>query len=158
MISRSVPQRPTRSVFPSSCPSPGVAGARRTSWTSPGLSTTRAWSPAAGPASAVVIVAVPACLLIPRRQRRRSCSRLDCPFPFRVADPAERGRDPVGGAAHRPAQLVHPPGREVAFDPGHAHGPGTSPVVAEEHRANAEDALGVFLIVHGETLAAGHRQ
>src|SRR6185437_14622492 len=75
-----------------------------------------------------------------------------------VAAAAEQDGDPVGAGADGPAELVNPPGGQVALDAGDADGAAAGAVMTEEGGPGAEDALGIFLVVDGETAAAGPGQ
>ena len=58
----------------------------------------------------------------------------------------------------RAADLLDPPARHVDLDAGGAQGSGATSGVVEEGRSDAEDALGVLLVIDGVTASADHLQ
>src|SRR5689334_22395097 len=67
---------------------------------------------------------------------------------------AEQHRDPASVLAHGPAELLHPPGREVELETGHADRPGAAAGVVVDRGADAEDSVGVLLVVDRVAAAA----
>src|SRR6478735_1779515 len=67
----------------------------------------------------------------------------------RIVDPAERDADPAGRVPYLAAQFLVSPGRQTELEAGDRDGPGAHRTVVEDRRADADDALGVLLVVQG---------